>query len=79
MNVYEKNSGMKAPTTPPVEERRAESKNVFFRPDHDYGKDDVKEDGDSDEDDDVGKVDDEDDDDDNLFYRPAIHSQSFQS
>ena len=70
---------MKAPTMPAVEERRAESKNVFFRPDHDDGKDDEEEDGDGHEDDDVGKDDDEDDDDDNLFYRPAIHSQSFQS
>ena len=33
MNAYEKNSGMKAPTTPTVEERIAESINVFFRPD----------------------------------------------
>ena len=32
-NAYEKNSGMKAPTTPAVEERIAESINVFFRPD----------------------------------------------
>ena len=38
MNVYEMISGMKAPTTPAVDERTAESISVFFRPD---GDDDV--------------------------------------
>ena len=32
MNVYEMISGMKAPTTPAVDERTAESISVFFRP-----------------------------------------------
>ena len=70
---------MKAPTMPAVEERRPESKHVFFRPDddgkEDDDKDDDKEDGDGHEDDDGEK----DDDDDNLFCRPASHNQSFQS
>ena len=35
MNAYEKNSGMKAPTMPAVEERIADIMNVFFRPDID--------------------------------------------
>ena len=51
MNAYEKNSGMKAPIMPAVEERIADIMNVFFRPDIDdydddsdgevYGDDDV--------------------------------------
>ena len=32
MNMYEMISGMKAPTTPAVDERTAESISVFFRP-----------------------------------------------
>ena len=48
-NAYEKNSGMKAPTTPAVEERIAESINVFFRPDDDKDDgDDEADDGDDD-------------------------------
>ena len=51
MNAYEKNSGMTAPTTPAVEERIAESINVFFRPD-----DDDCDDGDCDDANDDGKI-----------------------
>ena len=39
MNAYEKNSGMKAPTMPAVEERIADIMNVFFRPDIDDDED----------------------------------------
>ena len=47
MNAYEKNSGMKAPTTPTVEERIADSINVFFRPDNDVNDDDDNDDVDN--------------------------------
>ena len=55
MTAYEKYSGMKAPTTPAVEERMADSMSVFFRPVDDDGEDDDvdDEDGHKDDDEDV--------------------------
>ena len=50
MNPYEKNSGMKVPTTPAVEERIAESINVFFRPDDDEDGEDEDDGDDADDD-----------------------------
>ena len=64
INEYEKYSGMKAPTTPAVEERRADSMNVFFRPDDDDGEDD---------DGDVGHKDDDDD-----FMSPILSASQPQ-